>query len=500
MSTSDEPTGSVQPGQDAVGSAPGAAAPESLTPAVTEAPGAASPETPGGASVAPPAERRVSSRRRRILVGFLFLLSCLFVVGTSVVVWTHQVALNTDRYVSIVGAVSSEPAVIETVSNRVATQVVTALDVQGKVEKILPGGAEILAAPLTDRIRQTVQEKLAVGMASDQFQNAWVQANRILHTTIIKILRGQPESVSIQDGMVTLDVYTLVGNALATLQTSGIIPASVTLPDLSSVEVPEQARQKVEQALGITLPADFGQIPIVKASGLETARQAVQLFDIITILFILLTLILIALTIWLARRRLRMVVYLSIGIIISLVIARFAIGGIEDVIVSSISGEGLATTVRAVLDNVFGNYFALGRILVVIGIIAAVVAYLAGRPAWFVRATSAASSAAGRGAASAGAAAAGAAGGVPTGEAATGWIASNREAVRWAIVGTVAFLIVWWVAGFEIAILAAAVVLLGEFLLRRISRRGDEDDESPGTDSAPAGPPSTPLVVPHHEQ
>jgi hypothetical protein len=69
-----------------------------------------------------------------------------------------------------------------------------------------------------------------------------------------------------------------------------------------------------------------------------------------------------------------------------------------------------------------------------------------------------------------------------------------------AIVGTVAFLIVWGVAGFEIAILAAAAVLLGEFLLRYISRRGDEDDESPGTDTAPAGPPSTPLAVPHHEQ
>jgi hypothetical protein len=497
VSTSDEPTGSVQPGQDAGGSASGAAAPESLTTAATEAPGATSPETPGGASVAPPVERRPSSRRRRILVGFLFLLSCLFVVGTSVVVWTHQVALNTDRYVSVVGAVSSDPAVIDTLSNRVATQVVTALDVQGKIQKILPGGAEVLAVPLTDRIRQTVAEKLAVGLATDQFQNAWLEANRLLHTTILKILRGNPDSVSIQNGMVTLDLYALVGNALTTLQSSGIIPASVTLPDLNNVQVPEQARQKVEQALGITLPADFGQIPIVKASGLETARQAVQLFDILTILFIILTLVLIGLTIWLARRRLRMVIYLGVGVVVSLVIARFVIGGIEDAIVSSIAAEGLGTTVRAVLDHVLGNYFALGRVLVVIGIVAAVVAYLAGRPAWLVRATSAASSAAGRGAASAGAVAAGAAGGVPTSEAATGWVTSNREAVRWAIVGTVAFLIVWWVAGFEIAILAAAAVLLGEFLLRYISRRGDDDDESPGTDVAPASPP---VAVSHHEQ
>ena len=147
-------------------------------------------------------------------------------------------ALNTDRYVSVVGAVSSDPAVIDTLSNRVATQVVTALDVQGKIQKILPGGAEILAVPLTDRIRQTVAEKLAVGLATDQFQNAWLEANRLLHTTILKILRGNPEAVSLQDGMVTLDLYALVGNALSTLQTSGIIPASVTLPDLSNVQVP----------------------------------------------------------------------------------------------------------------------------------------------------------------------------------------------------------------------------------------------------------------------
>jgi hypothetical protein len=488
MNTPDEPTESVQPGQGAVGSTPGAA----------------SPETPGtGASAAPPTARRASSRRRRILVGFLFLLSCLFIVATSVVVWTHQVALNTDRYVSVVGAVSRDPAVITTLSDRIATQVVTALDVKGKVEKILPGGAEILAVPLTDRIRQTVAEKLAVGLATDQFQNAWLEANRLLHTTIMKILRGQPDAVSIQDGMVTLDLYALVGNALTTLQASGIIPASVTLPDLSNVEVPEQARQKVEQALGITLPADFGQIPIVKASGLETARQAVQLFDIITILLIVLTLILIALTIWLARRRLRMVIYLSIGAVVALLIARAIIGGIEDAIVSSIAAEGLATTVRAVLDNVLGNYSAFGRILVLVGIVAAIVAYLAGRPAWFVRATSAASSAAGRGAAGAAVAAGGAASGAsasgtssrtPTREATAGWVTSNRAAIRWAVVGVVGFVVVWWVAGFEIAILAGAAVVAAELLLRYFSDGSAEDGAT-----APEAPPPAPAM-PHHEQ
>jgi hypothetical protein len=61
-------------------------------------------------------------------------------------------------------------------------------------------------------------------------------------------------------------------------------------------------------------------------------------------------------------------------------------------------------------------------------------------------------------------------------------------------VGVVGFVVVWWVAGFEIAILAGAAVVAAELLLRYFSDGSAEDGAT-----APEAPPPAPAM-PHHEQ
>ena len=39
-----------------------------------------------------------SGRPRRVLAGVALVLACLSILVTTVAVWTHQVALNTDRF------------------------------------------------------------------------------------------------------------------------------------------------------------------------------------------------------------------------------------------------------------------------------------------------------------------------------------------------------------------------------------------------------------------
>jgi len=67
-----------------------------------------------------------TSGRRRVLSGFVLFLACLTILVTTVAVWTHQVALNTDRFTSLVSNAVTEPAV--TVSRTVtvtSTETVT---------------------------------------------------------------------------------------------------------------------------------------------------------------------------------------------------------------------------------------------------------------------------------------------------------------------------------------------------------------------------------------
>jgi hypothetical protein len=79
-----------------------------------------------------------TSRRRRVLSGIALVLACLAIVVTTVGIWTHQVALNTNRFSALIEDVVTDPAVTDPVSARISTQVVDALGVQARLETRLP--------------------------------------------------------------------------------------------------------------------------------------------------------------------------------------------------------------------------------------------------------------------------------------------------------------------------------------------------------------------------
>ena len=85
------------------------------------------------------------SGRRRVLSGFVLFLACLTILVTTVAVWTHQVALNTDRFTSLVRGAVTEPAVTDPIATRISAQVVDALDIQGRLEARLPDALKPLA-------------------------------------------------------------------------------------------------------------------------------------------------------------------------------------------------------------------------------------------------------------------------------------------------------------------------------------------------------------------
>jgi hypothetical protein len=421
----------------------------------------------------PPA-RRIGRGRRALLV-VLFLLTCVSITTATVVTWVHQVALNTDRWVAVVGPVGTNPAVIAATSDRVSAKVVDVLDVQARLEARLPAPLAFVAVPITQALQDQIRERMATAMATPAFEQAWLAANRVAHQSIVKILRGQSESVVIVDGYVRLDVWPLIGIALTQLQTAGVIPAGVALPDLSQ-GLPEGAGSRLEQTLGITLPPDFGTIPLVKADRLEAAQQVVRIFDIVTVGLILITILLALVTVWYAPRRLRMVVYLAVGGVVSVLIGRFALGVLEDAIVSSLTDANTATTVRSVLDVALADLYGFSRIVVLGGIVVAVVAVVAGRPAWLMSVAGSAGSTTRQAAAGAGAIAGSAVSQAPSSQTTGDWARLHRRELRLAGLAVIGFIVAWAAMGIEIALLAFALIALVEI---GIGLLGGREDDAP---------------------
>ncbi len=326
--------------------------------------------------------------RRRVLSGVALVLACLTILLATVAVWVHQVAFNTDRFTGLVANVIDEPDVIAPLSAAVSEQVVAALDVQTRIAGRLPDVAKSLAPAITLAIQDGIASRLQVGLARPQVQALLLKTVSIAHTRVMNLLRGNSDAVSVVDGYVTIEVLPLVQAALSELQSVGLLPDGVQIPDLSTSEAPGVLVQRLSTALGVTLPADFGTIRLMPADRLLAAQTAVRAFDIIVVLLIVLSFVLVALAIWLARDRRRMVVYLALGTLIAFLVGRLAIDAFTDALISGIQDQGLAMGVRTVVEATVDNLRSVTIIIVIATAIVAVVAYLWGRPRWVVALTS----------------------------------------------------------------------------------------------------------------
>ncbi|HEX6868750.1 MAG TPA: hypothetical protein VF119_08080 [Candidatus Limnocylindrales bacterium] len=424
-------------------------------------------------------------RSRRVLAGIVAILACLSILITSVAIWTHQVAFKTDRFTALVSTVIAEPAVIDPLADRISVQVVDALDVQTRIANRLPDVAKSLAPMLTIQIQEAIDRRLQTALTNPKVQTGLTNTIAFAHERIMRLLRGESDAVTVVDGYVTIEVWPVVGAALEELQSSGLIPPEVTLPDLSTAEPPGILSGRLATALGVTLPPDFGTIRLMPADRLVAAQTYVRIFDAIVVILVVLSLVLVALALWLSTNRRRMLVYLAIGTIIAFLLARLATGGIENIPIGGIADQDLAGAVKTVVDAAIADLRSLTAIILVATIIVAVAAYLWGRPKWVTQVASSAGSAAGRAGSAAGAAAGSAAGAVTTAAPSRDTVAevvtTNRASVEKAGIVVIVFIILWIAIGLDIALLAAALFIGFELVMRALSSRSDDGDGGPET-------------------
>ena len=101
---------------------------------------------------------------------------------------------------------------------------------------------------------------------------------------------------------------------------SDLTGKQVTLPTITSAEPPQQAVNKLSKALGVQLPSNFGQITLVKSDKLATVQRLVKAFDRLTLVLPLVTIALLALTLWLSVNRRRTVLQLAVGVSLLMIV------------------------------------------------------------------------------------------------------------------------------------------------------------------------------------
>lgn len=336
-------------------------------------------------------EARPAKRSRLRRVGALVLVVLTVIVFAAGVAgaWARRTVLDTDRYVATVGPLAEDPAVQEYLARTITNQVFLALDVQGRLEDVLQERADrlvFLAGPIADSVQGFVQDQVEKVVASEQFARLWTEVNRLAQEQAVKLLEGDTEVVTIQEGKAVLNLIPIANEVLKGVSgvVGELIGRPVTLPEITPQTIPDEAIAKLEQALGIDLPSDFATIVVYDSEELAAVQQAVDLFNKTVFSLAILFVVLFVAAMWVSPRRRRTLLQLMTALAAVLVLERrFAIAAANDV-VDGAKPENQAAA-RAVMDAFLGSLLRYTGWFLAAALVTLIIALITGPYPWAVR-------------------------------------------------------------------------------------------------------------------
>jgi hypothetical protein len=273
-------------------------------------------------------------------------------------VWAHQTTLNTNRFVAIVSDSTSDPVVIDSLSQKLSSQIVVGLDVEGRLLNLLPDVADRFVPALTDGIQRRIQTAISKAMTAPEFHETWNALLAGAHDKLLAVLRGETSNVQIANGVVTIDLVSLASSALIQLQQDGVIPDTITIPPPDPFASHDEQVARINAALGTNLQPDFGQVQLTRGGqALNAGATVVRGFDVVTIALPVVSLILALFTIWYADRRSRAVLAIVVGLSTISALLMLLLGALSSRatdVVSSPDGHVLvASFIRELAQSLF---------------------------------------------------------------------------------------------------------------------------------------------------
>ncbi len=292
-----------------------------------------------------------AARRRTVkaLVAFGSLLAFLSVFA----IWTERQALNTDDWVETSGRLIEDDTIRTAVANYLVDQLYENVDVEKELEGQLPEALKDLAGPASGGLRSVAGDGASEVLKSSTAQSLWKDANRLAHEELIAVLEDEKEAIASDEGEVKLKLGTLVTN----------------LAD--EVGFGQQLADK--------LPADAGEITILRSDELKTAQDVAVAIKGLALLLSLLTFLVFGLAIYLSRGgRWVTVLFSGIGLIaagFAVIVARQIAGGI--VVDQLVTEESVKPAAEHAWTIATSLMISIATSVIVIGVLFGIAGWLA---------------------------------------------------------------------------------------------------------------------------
>ncbi|WP_033213604.1 membrane protein [Kitasatospora phosalacinea] len=412
--------------------------------------------------------RREHHRVRSFFAVLLIVLAAVLTPLGVVAAWSKSQVTDTDRFVSTMAPLASDPSVQGAVANRVTTAVMQQLPITDLINDAAPNDRPLLDAALgklgpalTSGLTGFVHDQVLRFVRSDAFATVWTGVLRNSHAAFDKVLTGQGGgAVQVKGDTVSLDLAPVVAAVKDRLVAGGLGLAS---------KIPE-------------VHTDY---TLVQSDAVRKAQTGLRLLDLAGFWVPVLALLCAVGGIALAARHRRATVWAALGMAAGAGVLGIGLSVFRAIYLDKLPADVDQAAAMAVYDTLVRYLRAAIRMVLALGVVIALAAWLtgAGRRAGWVRHLWRSGPGAVRQAAE----------GIgmrlgPVGPFVHRW----KAWLGWGAVAVAAVVVLTWSYPTAAVVLWTAVVLLAvlavlEFLDSPADTPGTPD--APGTDG-PAGPPA----------
>ncbi len=272
--------------------------------------------------------------------------------------WAKRQLLETETWSTTSEELIQDAEIQSALSTFIVTAIFDNVDVEAVLAERLPPQVAPLAGPAAGALRGAADDVTLKALEQPKVQDLWVQANAAAQSKLIALIEDEGEFVGTAEGVVTLDVRSLLESVTAQLG--------------------------IGSGLVAKLPPEASSIEVMRSDELEAAQKGVNLLQTVGYVLTALTLLLWAAAIFLAGDR-RRTTLRSVGfsfIVVGAVVL-FARGAAGNLVVGSLSEAASSDeAVTAVFDIGTSLLLETAQSIIAYGIVIVIAAWLAGPTGW----------------------------------------------------------------------------------------------------------------------
>ena len=273
-------------------------------------------------------------------------------------VWANRLLFNPDNWSSTSTQLLANPAIRSTTANYLVDQLYANVNVSGLLQNALPPRLEPLAGPAAGALRGVAVQGVELALSRPRVQNLWARANRAADQAFIAVVNGGGPRVGINNGVVTLNLGTILNNIAGRLG----LPADVASK----------------------LPPNVATLTILKSDQLSFVQKVGKAIKGLALLLTILVPLLYALAILLAAgRRRRTLMTVGFSVIVGGALVLLGRHILETQIASSLTNDAsLRPTITATVAIGTHILKTIGGAVVFMGLLLVLAGWFAGPARW----------------------------------------------------------------------------------------------------------------------